>query len=111
MVYIKHLKNLSTYPYIKITVENSSCGTETAVDGPGPPKEYIGWTNIVDALGLINLYTMDPLVLPLDLSNVVANDVSKLSMINTSGGGGGSFPVFSLLCPGRINYGAGFIPG
>ena len=70
-------KIFSTYPYPKTTVENSSCGPEIAIDGPGLPREYTGWTNIVDDLGLMNLPTISLLVLPLALSNVVANDVDK----------------------------------
>ena len=89
-------------------MKNSSCGPETAIDGPGPSNEYTGWPNIVDDIGLMNIYTMDPLALPRDLSTVVANDVSKLSMLNASGGG--SFPTFSFLFPGRTTFGAGFTP-
>ena len=57
----------------------------------------------------MNLSTMNPIVFPRALSTVVANYVSKLSIINVSGGGG-SFPTFSSLCPGRTNFGAGFFP-
>ena len=57
----------------------------------------------------MNLSKLDPLVLIQTLSNVVANNVSKLSMINDYGVG--SFPVFYILCPGRTNFGADFIPG
>ena len=87
---------LSTYPYPESTVEKSLCGPDTALDGPGPSNEYTGWPNIFDALGLMNLYTMAPLVLPRALSTAVDNNISRLSMINTSGWGG-SLPVVSLL--------------
>ena len=59
--------------------------SETAMDGPVPYREYSGWPNIVYALGFMNLSTMDPLAFPRTLSNVVINDVSKLSMINANG--------------------------
>ena len=90
-------------------LKNSSCVPETGIDGPGPSSEYIGCPNIFDVLGLMNLSTTDPLFFPRDLSTLVANDVSKLSMIKVFGGG--SFPTFYFLFPGRTNFGAGFIPG
>ena len=93
----------------KNTVEHSSCGPETEIDGPGPSSEYIGCPNIFDVLGLMNLSTTDPLLFPRDLSTLVANDVSKLSMIKVFGGG--SFPTFYFLYPGRKVFGTGFIPG
>ena len=71
----------------KSLLEFSSCGPDTAINGPCPSIEYSRWPNIVDSLGLINLSTMAPLVLPRDLSTMVFNKVSKLSMINSSGGG------------------------
>ena len=79
----------------KLVLKNSSCGPETAIDGPGTSNEYIGWPNIVDAIGLMNLSTMYPLVLSRALSTMVTNDIYKLSTINTSGGG--SFPIISSL--------------
>ena len=88
-----------TFPPIHISkslLKNSLCGPETSIDGPGPSSEYSGWTNHVDALGMIKLSIMDPLALPRDLSNVVANNISKLSMINASGGGVPS--QISLFC-------------
>ena len=89
-------------------LKNYSCGTETKIDSPGPSSEYYGWPNIFYSLGLIILYTMDPLALPRALYTVAANYISKLSMINAFGGC--SFPTFTLLCPGRTDFGAGFIP-
>ena len=89
-------------------LKNSSCGPETVINGSYPCSEYSGWENIVDAIGLLNLSTMDPLVLPRSLSTVVANDVSKLSMISTSGGS--YLPKFYLLCSGITNFGDRFIP-
>ena len=100
---------LATYPYSKITVENSSCGPDTEINGSGPSIKYYGWPKIVDAIGLMNLSTMDSLELPRALSTVVVNDISKLSTINASGGV--SFPTFYFLCPGRNVFGVGFIPG
>ena len=76
-------------------LKNASCVPYTAIDIPFKSNEYAGWTNIVDALGLMNLFEMAPLVLPLALSTVVSNDISKVSMINASGGG--SLPI-SLYC-------------
>ena len=64
--------------------------------------------NIVYALGLMNIYKMDPLAFPRDLSTVVANDVSKLSMITAYGG---SFNFFYLMFPGRTNFSEGLNPG
>ena len=82
----------------KVLLKNSSFGPDTAIDGPGPSSEYTGCPNIVDALVLMNLYTMNPLVFPKSLSTMMANDAYKLSMINASGGV--YFPHFSLLYPG-----------
>ena len=76
-------------------LKKSSCGPETAIYGPITSSEYTGCTQIVHALGLMDLSTMAPLVLSRALSTVVSNDVSKLSTINTSDGV--SFSVFSLL--------------
>ena len=70
----------------KSSLKNTSCSPDTAIDSPGPPREYNGCPNIVDALDVMNLSTMDPLVFLQALSTVVANNVSKLSMINASGG-------------------------
>ena len=75
-----------------------SCGTDTAIDGPIPFSKYSGWDNTVDALGLMNLSAMDPLAFPRSLSTEVANNVSKLSMINADGGG--FFAMFYLMFPG-----------
>ena len=83
----------------KSLLKNSLCKPDTAIDGPGPSMQYSGWPKIVDALGLINLFTMDPLALPQALSTLVANNVSKLSIINAFGEG--SFPTFSLMCSRR----------
>ena len=84
---------------MKALLKNTSCGPETAIDGPVPHNEYTRCPNIFDALGLMNLSTMDPLVLTRALLTVEAKDVSKLSIINKSGRA--SFPNYSLLCPGR----------
>ena len=100
---------LTTYQYSEITVEKSPCGPDTAIDGPGPPHKYTGWTNIINTLGLENLSTMDTLASPQDLSIFVANDVSKLSMINEYGEI--YFTNFSLILPGRRNFGSGLSPG
>ena len=64
---------------------------------------------MVDAIFFMNLSTMALLELPQDLSTVVAKDVSKLSMINTSGGF--SLPFFSLMFTGRKTFGAKLTPG
>ena len=88
---------LSTYPYPEITVEKCSCGPDTAIDAPGPSINYTGCSNFFDALGLMNLSTIAPLVLPRALSTVVANNVSKLYMINASGGG--FLPNFIFVVP------------
>ena len=45
-------------------LKNSSCGPGTSINGPRPSRKYAGWKNIVDALGFMNLYTMDTLELP-----------------------------------------------
>ena len=78
-------------------LKKASCGPDTAIDVSGPSIEYTGRSKIVDALGLMNLSTMDPLVLPQALSTVMANNVSKLSMINTSGGGFLPNIIFTVL--------------
>ena len=93
---------------LKAQLKNSSCRPDTAIDGPGPFREYTGCPNIVDDLYFMNFSTMDPLVLPRALSNMVVNYVSKLSIINASGGV--SLPNFSFLCPGVTSFGTGFIP-
>ena len=93
----------------KAMLKNSSCGPDTAIDGPGPSIKYTGCTKCFDALGLMKLPKIAPLLLPRDLANVVANDSSKLSMINKSGGI--SFTTFSLLHPGGISFGTRLIPG
>ena len=92
----------------KALLKNYSCGPDNEIDVPGPSIEYDRWPNIFDALGLINLSTADPLLLPRDLSTVVYNDVSKLSMINKSV----EFflPTSSLLFPRRTNFGADLNP-
>ena len=56
----------------------------------------------------MNLSTIDRLVLQQALLAVVANGVSKLSIMNASGGV--SFRIFYLLCPGGASFGFGFIP-
>ena len=76
----------------KALLKNSSYGPETTIDGPGASIEYSRWPDIIYALGLMNLSTMDLLAIPQYLSTVVENNVSKLSMINTSGRV--SFPIF-----------------
>ena len=93
---------------MKSLLKNYSRGTEIAIDGTGPPREYNRWPKIVDDIGLMNLSKISPPVLPLALSTVVANDVSKLSMINVSGGI--YFQDFSLLFPGGTNFGAKLVP-
>ena len=84
----------------KVPLKNYSCVPDTAIDGPGTSIKYTECPKIVDALGLMKIYTMDQLVLPQALSTVGANNVSKLSMINASGGV--SFQNFSLMCPGSF---------
>ena len=76
----------------KALLRKYSCGSCTAIDGPGPSRKYTGCPNIFHALGLMNLSKMDPLMLPQALSTVMANDVYKLSIINASGRV--SFPTF-----------------
>ena len=93
----------------KSPLKNSLCGPDTAIDGPGPSRKYSGWPNIVHAIGLMNLFKMAPLVFLLSPSTVVANNASKLSMINAYRVF--FLPTFSLLCPGRTNFGDGLIPG
>ena len=85
------------------------CGTETAIDGPGPSSEYTGWQNIVDDLGLMNLSTISPLAFPRSLIHCDGQQCFQV-IHDQRIWGGGSFPIFSLMCPGRTNYGAGFIP-
>ena len=68
---------------MKALLKNTSCGPETAIDGPVPHNEYTGRRNIVDNLGLMNLSTLDPLAFPQALSTVMANNVSKLSTVPT----------------------------
>ena len=94
---------------MKAPFQNPSCGPDTKIDGPGQSRKYTGFPNIVDALSLMNLSTMAPLVFPQDLSTVVAKDFSKLTMIDAYAGV--SFPTFSLLCPGGTSFSEGFIPG
>ena len=99
LIYIQHPSE-KLFPPIhkaKSLLKNSSCGPDTAINGPGPSSEYTGCPNIVDALVLINLSTMAPLVFPRSLSTVVANDVSKFSTIKISGGV--SFPTFLFAVP------------
>ena len=69
----------------KVLLKNYSCGPDNEIERPGPSREYSGWTKIVDAIGLMKLFTMDPLEFPRALSTVVANDISKFFMINASG--------------------------
>ena len=70
----------------KVLLQNFSCRPDTEIYGPGPSSKYTGCPNIFYALGLMNLSTMAPLVFPRALSTVVANYVSSLFIINTSGG-------------------------
>ena len=93
----------------KSLLKNSSCGHETAIYGPVSYIEYSGWPNIVDDIGLIKLSEIDSLALPQALSTVVAKDVSKLSMINASGGG--FLPKFLFAVPWEKQISADFIPG
>ena len=69
----------------KTLTEKSSCGTDADINGPGPYRYYNIYPDIVEDMSLIIIYKMPPLALPWVLYTVVANDVSKLSMINTSG--------------------------
>ena len=88
------------YPPIhkeKSLLKHFSCGPYIEMDSPGPSNEYNGWPNSVDTLGFMNLSTMSPLVLPQDLSNLVANDVYKLSMVNSYWGGSFQFFLFYAL--------------
>ena len=86
----------------KALLKNSPCGPDTAIDRPGTSSEYTRCPNIVYSLGLMKLSTMDPHVLPQFLSTVVANDVSKLSLINASGGG--FFLSFLFSVPWENNF-------
>ena len=72
---------------MKALLKNSSCDTDTAIDGPGPSIQYHGCPNIFDAIVLMKLFTMAPLVLPRALSTVVANNFSKLSITKGESGG------------------------
>ena len=83
----------------KTLSRNSSCGPDTTIDGPGPSREYSGWKKIVDALGLMNLPMMDPLAFPRYLYTVADNNISKLSMINASGGF-----IYQLLTAPRESF-------
>ena len=56
----------------------------------------------------MKLSTMVPPVLPRAFSTVEANEVSKLSMSNTYVGV--SLTPFSLMLPGRTNYGDKLTP-
>ena len=66
-------------------------------------------SKIVDAIGFMILSTIDLLVLPRDLSTVIANDVSKFYIINAYGRG--FHPNFLFLFPGGTIFGASFSPG
>ena len=57
----------------------------------------------------MNLFMMAPLDFLQALSTVVDNNVSKLSIIKSYGGG--SLPNFSLLITGITNLGASLNPG
>ena len=81
----------------KALLKNSTCGPDTAIDGPGPSSKHTGCPNIVVNLGLMNLSTMAPLMFPRALPTVVANNVSKLSIINAFGGG--LLPNFRFAVP------------
>ena len=77
------------FPPIQIPKEllkSSARGTDTTINVPVTPRDYVIWPNIVDDIGFMNLSMMSPLVFPRALSTVVTNNVSKLSIINTSWG-------------------------
>ena len=80
------LQPKKTYSYPKITAEKSACDPDTAINVLGPYIEYSRWENIFVDIGFIDLSKIDPLELPLDLSTAVANEISKLSIINISEG-------------------------
>ena len=65
------------------------------IDDPVPSIEYTGWSHIVEALGLTNISTTDPLVFPQSLTTELANNVSNLSITNKYGGVGGFFTPHS----------------
>ena len=71
----------------KELLKQSSCVPKITINGPCLYIEYMGWPNIVDALGLMNLPTMDPLAFHQASYILVANNVSKLSIINVYGEG------------------------
>ena len=109
LIGLKHPSEIfPNHPYPESTVEKSSCGPEIAIVVPGPSSEYTEWPNIVDDLGLMNLSIIVPSVFPLALSTMVANDVCMLSTSNTSGGV--YLSTFSLLFPGRTNFGDKLVP-
>ena len=83
----------------KALFKTISYDPEILINGPIPPIKYTMWPNIIDALGLMNLYTMALSVIPWFLSTVMASNVSNLSISNAYGVI--SFPDFSLLLPGR----------
>ena len=70
----------------KSLLQNSSCETDTEIEGPGSSSKYYRWPKNVEDLGLLDLSTMDPLAFPRSLSTVVNNDVSKFCIINTPEG-------------------------
>ena len=99
---------LSTDPYNERKVEKYSCVLENAIAGPGLSRDYAGWPNTVNCLGLMKLSTMSPLEFPQALSTVVANNVSKLSMMKLIGVG--YLNKIYLLLPGRKQIGYGSTP-
>ena len=84
-VCIIHMK---IYPQLaifqKALLKNSLRKYRTAINGTGPYIEYSMWPKTVESMGLINT-KMDPFVFTRYLYTWLANDVSKSSMINSSG--------------------------
>ena len=82
--------HMEIYPQLaifqKALLKNSSCKYRTAINGNGPYIEYYMWPKTVESMGLINISKIDPLVFTRYLYIWLANDVSKSSMINASGG-------------------------
>ena len=99
LIDLQHLHE-KLFPPIHIPKEllkNSSCGYDTANNGPNPYIKYSRWKNISDAIGLMYLSTMATPDLPHALSTMVSNNVYELSMIKPFGGV--SFPTLSFLLP------------
>ena len=70
----------------KAPFKNSSCGTDDAIDVPGPYREYAVQKNVVEDLILINISKMVPLSSPQVLPTGVDNNISNFSMNNVYGG-------------------------